>query len=115
MRRLSRVTKISESDKALLAELKRVVALIHPEAQVVLYGSAARGERTADSDYDVLVLTNRRLSSVEERELDRAIYDLQVEKGVVLSAIVCPEEEWRDPILQASPYRKNVLREGVII
>ena len=115
MRRLGSAKRVSERDKQLMAELKDVVARHVPGASLILYGSAARGKRAPDSDYDVVILTGRRLSSAEERLLDRAIYDLQVERGVVLSAAVYSEEEWRRPLLRASPYWKNVAREGILV
>ena len=115
MRRLGSAKRVSERDKQLMAELKDVVARQVPGASLILYGSAARGKRAPDSDYDVVILTGRRLSSAEERLLDRAIYDLQVERGVVLSAAVYSEEEWRRPLLRASPYWKNVAREGILV
>lgn len=115
MRNLSKATTISESDKNLLLELKSVVTQLVPDARLVVYGSVARGARQPDSDYDVLVLTGRRLQSDEYRRLDRAIYDLQLEREAVLSVMVWSQAEWRNPVLKASPYRKNVMREGIAI
>ena len=96
-----------------MQELKAVVARLVPDAQVRLYGSAAKGKRTADSDYDVLVITQRKLSPSEIRELDGAVYGMQLEREVVLSVAVYAQEEWNSPVFRASPYRRNVLRYGV--
>ena len=115
MRRLSRVRIISDLEKSMLLELKDIMARYDPEAEVVLYGSAARGQRQPDSDYDLLVITSRKLPSQEERDLDRAIYGLQLERGVVLSVMIHANEQWENPLLRASPYRKNVLKEGIIL
>jgi len=115
MRSLSTAAKVSESDRQLLLELKGVVARFVPDALLILYGSAARGTRLADSDYDVVIVTSGKLSSAEERALDRAIYGLQLERGVVLAASVYSEEEWQTPLMRASPYWKNVAREGVVV
>jgi uncharacterized protein len=115
VRTLKRVRKLSQADKDLMSELKSVVLQLVADAQVMLYGSAARGHRSEDSDYDVVVLTRRRLSPEEARELDRAIYELQLERAVVLSVMVYALEDWESPILRSSPYRKNVLKDGILV
>ena len=115
MQDLNAAATVSESDKNLLLELKRVVTKLVPDARLVVYGSVARGTRQPDSDYDVLVLTGRRLQTDEYRRLDRAIYDLQLEREAILSVMVWSRAEWRNPILKSSPYRKNVMREGIAI
>lgn len=115
MRKLSAVKKISEQDRRLLAELKDIITRHLPDAKVALYGSAARGTAEPDSDYDVLVLTHRKLTSSEERELDQDIYLLQLDKEVVLSVVMYTQEQWRNPVFRSSPYRENVIREGIIL
>jgi predicted nucleotidyltransferase len=115
MRKLSRCRKISESDRQLMLELKRIVTSMVPGAEVILYGSAARGTREPDSDYDVLVLSPRRVSSAEERELESDIYDLMLDKDVVISTLVYAQDEWKHPIFQASPYYRNIRKDGIVL
>jgi len=115
MRRLDRVKTLSAADKQLLRDLKGVITRFVPDATVILYGSAARGKREPESDYDVLVLTRRKLSSKEEERVDDAVYDLQLDRGVVLSVMFHSEAEWRSPVITQSPYYENVTREGVLV
>lgn len=115
MRRLARTRIISESDKQLMLEVKDVVTKLVPDAEVVLYGSAARGTRQSDSDYDILVLTERKLSTGEYEVLDAAVYDVELAREAVLSLIVYSQEEWTSPMLRPSPYRKNVMKEGIVV
>lgn len=115
MRNLNRVRVVSSLEKRMLLDLKDIIARYDPQAEIVLYGSAARGQRQPDSDYDVLVITDRKLSSQEERDLDRDVYGLQLERGIVLSVMVYAQEQWHNPVFQASPYQKNVRKEGIIL
>jgi len=115
MRSLDNARKVSESDRQLLLELKSVVARFVPDASLILYGSAARGTRLPDSDYDVVIITDRRLSSLEQRELHRAVYQLELDRSVVLLTSVYSKDEWQSPLLRASPYWKNVTREGIVV
>lgn len=48
--------------------VKEIAALYDPEAEVYLFGSAARGDYTAASDIDILIVTN----DVEAAERARA-------------------------------------------
>ncbi len=115
MRNLSRVRVVSDLEKRMLLDLKDIVTKRDPQAELVLYGSAARGQRQPDSDYDVVVITDQKLSSQEERELHRDVCGLQLERGVVLSVMVYAREQWHNPVFQTSPYPKTVMKEGIVL
>lgn len=115
MKKLTEIASMPEKDRQLLLGLKAVVTRHVPDASVLLYGSVARGVATAGSDYDVLVITRRKLSRVEEDALDADIYRLQLEKDVVFSVVVIPSDEWEQPIIKVSPYYRNVTRDAIAI
>lgn len=82
------------TDETLIAEAGRRLAAAAPDAQVILFGSRARGEAQSDSDLDLLVIEpevkSRRAEFVRLRE---ALGDL----GVPVDLIVVPAshvEEW---------------------
>ena len=115
MRRLDRVRILSESDKRLMFELKSVIARFVPHATVVLYGSAARGKRGPESDYDVLILLDAPMARRTREEMRSAIYDLELERGVVMSIMVTTRDEWNSPLHSVSPYHRNVESTGVLL
>jgi predicted nucleotidyltransferase len=115
MRRLDEADNIPEGDRQLLAEVKRIVTGMLPDAQVLLYGSAARGERGPESDYDVLVLSDRELSDTEERRIRDAVYDIELAREVVVSLAMYTRDDWNLPLRKATPYHKNVEREGILL
>ena len=115
MRRLDRVRILSEADKQLLRDLKSVILRFVPDATVILYGSVALGKQGPESDYDVLALSGRKLSSKEEAAMDSAVYDLQLDRGAVLSVMLVSEDEWQSPVLSQSFYHDNVTREGILV
>lgn len=53
------MSKIPERVLATVKKVKELVRAIDPGARVYVFGSAVRGELTALSDIDVLVLTER--------------------------------------------------------
>jgi len=115
MRRLDRVTTLSESEKKLLRDLKGVIERFVPNATVILYGSAARGEHGPESDYDVLILLDKPAPRQMLDEMRSAIYDLELDREAVLSVMTSTQDEWNSPLESVSPYHKNVEREGVLL
>jgi predicted nucleotidyltransferase len=103
------------ADERLLAECKAVIREVAPEAELILYGSRARGDAQEDSDYDLLVLVERG----GDMDLERAIVDrlvpLEVRTGKVLTVLVYGRSQWDSALYRAMPFHKNVTREGVAI
>lgn len=80
--------------------------------QVMLFGSRARGDATAESDYDLLVVVDQLDSSVT-RWIDAIAGQALIEHGAVLSAFPITE---RDRARRRySPMLINVAREGVAV
>lgn len=115
MKRIEECTHIPESDRQLMADLKEIVLRFVPDAELLLYGSAARGEREPESDYDVLIILPSPISREEEQLLRNAVYDMDVDRGVVVSLIVTTRERWSMPLTTATPLYKNVEREGMAL
>ncbi len=95
----------------LAAELRRKLSeSLGEPIQVILFGSQARGEATADSDIDVLVV----LPDLEKSVLDTVLeisWEVGFGAGKVLSTIPATFEEMKR--LSASPFFQTVQREGI--
>lgn len=115
MKRIEECSHIPESDRQLMAELKEIVLRFVPDAELLLYGSAARGERGPESDYDVLIILPSPISREEEEQMRNAVYDWEVDQGVVASLIVTTREHWSMPLTAATPLHKNVEREALAL
>ena len=79
---------------------------------VVLYGSAARQEMTAESDIDLLVVLSQPLDYFAElRTIVELLYPIQLEASHWISAKPADVREFEAGTIQL--YR-NVLRKGVL-
>lgn len=113
MKTIEQARAVSEEEKALLGETKKVIQGFLPTAKVLLYGSAARGTQGPESDYDVLVLTDRLISSQEEDRVRDAVYDLQVARGELISTFFFAKDFWdkhRD-----MPFHQEVDRDAIVL
>lgn len=76
---------------------------------VILYGSTARGTRTADSDVDVAILLRAGATKVMRDQMLDLVVDLELECGKVLSVLCIDYDkfaEWKGVL----PFYKNIRR-----
>ncbi len=83
---------------------------------IILYGSYARNENTAESDIDILVLVNDEEKSLRRYEdiITDIMVDLSLEYGVVLSLYIQSVEEYKKQV-KVLPFLMNIQKEGVKI
>jgi len=103
------------ADIKLLKRCKKAIRGVVADADVILYGSRARGDANEYSDYDILVLIDGPVSiSLKERFIDQTL-PLELETGAVLTLITYNRQQWDTPLYRAMPFHKNVDREGVLL
>jgi predicted nucleotidyltransferase len=78
--------------------------------KIVLFGSRARGDARADSDYDVVVVVDRRGADVREAILAIEV-DLMDRFGSLVACLLRDEREWEAS--RRMPIGLNEAREGV--
>ena len=99
----------------LFEEIKKIVFKFDSEAQIILYGSRARGNYTSESDWDFLILFSQPVSREQKSNLRHYIYDIELEIGEILSIIFDNISYWKSEKNQFSSFYKNVESEGIII
>ncbi len=115
MRTLDQETMVSERNQRILRELKQVIQRHLSSAEVVLFGSVARGTEDSESDYDILVLTDASLDRREQNSIRGAVFDWEIDEGIVVSMLFRTKEEWNSPIARISPFRSNVEKDAVLL
>ena len=80
---------------------------------VILFGSAARGEATVESDVDLLILIEKVEGWVVRQRLYDLIYPIIPSLGVDVSLIVMNKKSFMGMVRDADPFALSVVREGV--
>jgi predicted nucleotidyltransferase len=98
-----------------LYDLKAEILKIEPTAQLILYGSRARGDAKPDSDWDLLLLTEKNKVSFELEDALRMPVTLkELELAEVLSLQIFNKSEWHTKF-RITPYYENIQREGILV
>lgn len=99
--------------------VRRFLALIanrYDMAEVIVYGSRARGTHRPDSDADVAVLlrgNHQRLLTVK-RDMADAAFDVLLETGILISPLPIWLHEWQHPESYSNPaLLQNIDRDGI--
>jgi predicted nucleotidyltransferase len=82
--------------------------------RIVLYGSAARGMQTEESDIDIALLIHGSLDDELEDKLSEFIVDMNLKYDKVFSVIDINYEQFKkwEKVL---PFYQNVNREGIVL
>ena len=103
----------TEQETALLRRIRETVHAIEPNAQIILYGSRARGDAEPDSDWDLLVLLDGAATYGRIDDVRHHLYALEVDTNTIVNSIVRSREEWDSPRYGAMSFHENVQREGM--
>ena len=98
--------------------IRQIQALVHriaPTAQIILYGSEARGNAHTDSAIDLLILLDgNRMTLAWEEEITLPLYELELKTRVEISPIVMLKKQWANRPFK-TPFYVNVMNEGVTL
>jgi predicted nucleotidyltransferase len=115
MKQLMEQTKVENEQRTMLLRCRSAIKAIDPGAEVILYGSRARGDAVPDSDYDLLVLTDGEASLDREDRFRQSIFPIELETGCVLTVMLVNSRDWRSPLYDSMPFYRNVKREGILV
>lgn len=92
-------------------EIKNAVLSVDENAEVILFGSRARGDYKEDSDWDVLVLTKKDEDDFSSKRLIRdALYELELSSGEIITSIIRSKIFWNR--LRSTPLYWEVQKDG---
>lgn len=80
----------------ILAKIKSVVLEEIPDAKVYLFGSRVTGEIHEESDWDILVLTEKKYPKAIRSIIDEKLHNLSVSVGSDFSFLITTKDDWEN-------------------
>ena len=111
----SRGKSMDSGIKSVLIELRGRFEEIYGQrlAEVILYGSQARGEAAEGSDLDILIVLRGPVNPGEEIErCGEMTAEVSLRLGMVVSCVFMSEDDFSR---RQGPFLRNVRREGVTV
>jgi predicted nucleotidyltransferase len=114
MRTLNQI-RLAPQDRAAIESATKCLRELLPVDRVILFGSKARGDDSADSDIDLLVLTRHSTDGTMRRRALELLYPLEMRQERWFGLLLVSRQDWEQGIYQAMPIRFEIEREGVEI
>ena len=94
-------------------KVKEAVLALDPDAEVVLFGSRARGDHHEESDWDFLVLTSQEANRRLKKEVRDALWEIEVQEDTLINSLFISKKMWQTK--KGWPIHDNVENEGIAI
>lgn len=104
---------MSTNEKHIIDLIKQRIHQKNPLAEIVLFGSHARGDARSNSDWDILILLNKaHVNRSLEKAYRKELFDVELEIGEPISTFVFSKKDWETRHLN-TPFYENVKRDGI--
>ncbi len=106
--------EIIQQDEKILNLIRTTIREVEPNAQIILYGSRARGDAHKGSDWDVLVIVDKPRLTVEEKgNIEYPVWDKGLGMGEEINVFAHSKKQWE----QAPPslFKFNIMNEGIAL
>jgi predicted nucleotidyltransferase len=106
---------MNAKEQSIVSLIKAKIRKKNPKAEVILFGSHARGQSHADSDWDILILLDiPHVTHQIEKEYREELFEVELEIGEPISTFVYSKQDWESRH-SVTPLYQNIMKEGVII
>jgi predicted nucleotidyltransferase len=105
---------IADNERHAVEAASKMLKENFPVKKTVLFGSKVRGDDDEESDIDLLVLLERKITWEERKAIIGALFDIELSYDVVLSPLMVEEQEWHEGTFSIMPIYNEISRDGVL-
>jgi len=91
---LFRETEQETQDKNTLATLKSIITTEIADAEVMLFGNRVKSAYTAQTDWDILILTNEEKPKALKWELQEKLFNVTMQQGARVNILLVQKANW---------------------
>lgn len=107
-------TNMNHFDNHILKRIKTSLLQIDDEAQVILFGSRARGNSHKESDWDFLFLTSQQVNLKLREKIAKSMLPIELDENIAIQIVPKNKQEWETKYV-ITPLYKNISKEGITI
>ena len=100
-----------DKNQFILSQVKNRIHDIDPSARIFLFGSRARDDYRADSDWDFLILTDRKITRDLKNRISDLLFETELDTDQVLTSIVQNTSTWEK--FSNTPIYRNVKKDSI--
>ena len=89
-----RDTEQEAADKKILATLRSIITTEVADAEIMLFGSRAKGAYNAQTDWDILILTNDDKPKTLKWELQEKLFNVTMQQGARVNILLAQKAKW---------------------
>jgi uncharacterized protein len=106
---------MKRNNKNLPDLIKEKISRKNPKAEVILFGSRARGQEHKNSDWDILILLDKpQVNRETEKEYREEIFEVELETGEPISTFIYSKQDWEDNF-SLTPFFQNIKKDGILL
>jgi len=105
---------LKENERQAIVELKNAILAQYPEAEIILFGSKARGDSSDESDMDLLILIDGDVDDFMRENIFDIAYIIELKYDVVFGIIVEAKVLWYSDKTKYIPLYNSIRKDGVI-
>ncbi len=104
---------MTNREKHIIKLISNRIKLLDSDAEVILYGSHARGQANKYSDWDILILLNEDDVTLQtEQKFRHHLIDIELYIEEPISVFVKSRRIWESKY-RITPFHENIKREGL--
>jgi predicted nucleotidyltransferase len=84
------------NDKEILQEIKKTIELEIPDGKIFLFGSRVSGKVHDESDWDILILTQKKYSKEMRWKIQEELFSLNLKYNTYIDITLVQEYEWNN-------------------